>query len=803
MSGQASSPNGSFSNVAAGCSMREGSSRSSTNNNNSNNNHGSAAAASASASAASHRHQQHHQQQMMLAAFGETSNGSGSGSGSAGISSSGSSRSTARFAAAAAAGFASSSSAGAGSGSGSNSGASAMQGVTTIGGESGENENAAAAATGGGGGVSNNDNAAGNYQGSNNHHHHHNDYPSYPNNVYSNSTAGAPSSQHAGSSGISTSSSIKSHHHNHHNTNTITHYQQQQQQQQHYSQYSLPFGELTVYSWGRGEDGQLGIGDTSDQDEPTYVDSLRGVGVKQIACGSGHTVVLTGEGEVYTWGRGDDGRLGHGDNGWKYVPRLTHSLTGQIVTHVTCGSYHTAAVSSNGDLFTWGGGMYGKLGHGNESGHSTPRRVETLVGLSIVDIACGSRHTAVVTNKGCLYTWGDKENGVAGHGDTEGHQYTPKLLERLSGKKVVQLSACGFHTGCLTDMGECVLVYTWGEGKFGRLGHGAERNCHSPRLVESLLGKRPIQIACGGFHSAVVTQDGKMYTFGGGEHGQLGHGDKVNKVKPTLVQALEAIFLQQITCGWSHSVALTSKGEVYTWGNGDHGKLGHGSGKKVSTPQLVEKLVGQKVVRVASYNEHTACLVEPQSMTQEGSRRAAPGTMVPISAVFLQDFSEMVNDEEYSDVTFVVEGRSVYALRAVLAKRCEHFAAMFRSGMRECEEGAEIPIPNMSYAVFLLILEYLYTDSVKIDLEHAVELYIASDLYQLSTLRGMCCVVVRRSIGSENASYLLQSAHEAHCQVMKDIAMEYIVANFDIISKSEGIKAVSHGLLLEILSLRP
>ena len=61
------------------------------------------------------------------------------------------------------------------------------------------------------------------------------------------------------------------------------------------------YGELTVYSWGRGEDGQLGIGDTSDQHEPTYVDSLRGVGVKEIACGSGHTVVLTGEGEVYTW----------------------------------------------------------------------------------------------------------------------------------------------------------------------------------------------------------------------------------------------------------------------------------------------------------------------------------------------------------------------------------------------------------------------------------------------------------------------------------------------------------------------
>lgn len=110
---------------------------------------------------------------------------------------------------------------------------------------------------------------------------------------------------------------------------------------------------LTVFTWGRGEDGQLGLGDTSDQDEPTYVDSLRGVGVRQIACGSGHTVVLSTEGEVFTWGRGDDGRLGHGDNGWKYVPRITQALAGQVVVQVTCGSYHTAAVTGNGDLYTW------------------------------------------------------------------------------------------------------------------------------------------------------------------------------------------------------------------------------------------------------------------------------------------------------------------------------------------------------------------------------------------------------------------------------------------------------------------
>lgn len=58
---------------------------------------------------------------------------------------------------------------------------------------------------------------------------------------------------------------------------------------------------LAVFTFGRGEDGQLGLGDTCDSDEPKFVDALRGVGVRQIACGSGHTVVLTADGEGTTY----------------------------------------------------------------------------------------------------------------------------------------------------------------------------------------------------------------------------------------------------------------------------------------------------------------------------------------------------------------------------------------------------------------------------------------------------------------------------------------------------------------------
>merc|ERR1712185_493773 len=110
---------------------------------------------------------------------------------------------------------------------------------------------------------------------------------------------------------------------------------------------------MTMFSWGRGEDGQLGLGDTNDRACPVLVEPLRARGgVKHIACGSGHTVILTDDGLVLTWGRGDDGRLGHGDNGWKYVPRIVDALSGKAIRQVTCGSYHTAAVSDSGVLYT-------------------------------------------------------------------------------------------------------------------------------------------------------------------------------------------------------------------------------------------------------------------------------------------------------------------------------------------------------------------------------------------------------------------------------------------------------------------
>lgn len=546
---------------------------------------------------------------------------------------------------------------------------------------------------------------------------------------------------------------------------------------------------LEVYAWGRGEDGQLGLGDTNDQYKPMVVEALKDKNVVQVACGSGHTVVLSEDGDVYTWGRGDDGRLGHGDNGWKYVPRLVDVVRSKNIRQVTCGSYHTAAITDNGELYTWGGGMYGKLGHGNENGYSTPCLVEDLRDKRLIQIACGSRHTVVLLDTLDVYTWGDKENGVSGHGDTDGHQYTPRVVDALKDKRICQISACGFHSSALAENGD---VYTWGEGKFGRLGNGSEHNQLTPRLIEDLHGNCIRQVSCGGFHSAAINETGELYTWGGGEHGQLGHGDKVNKTSPCLVEGLRDKLLVQITCGWSHTVALTDMGDVYTWGNGDHGKLGHGDTMKVTVPRLVEALLGKHVCRVASYNEHTASLTDPGRIPKTSG----------LTSTFIGDLRKLIDNSDFSDVVFIVEDKPVHAHRAFLAVRCDHFRAMFSSGMIE-SKAAEIVIPNIRFPIFMALFEYIYTDVIAdITPEVAIELFIAADLYTLDRLKTLCEVVVQRGLNVDNAPTLLQAADGLHAGRMRELCIRFVVRHFDAVTKTSGFQMLSRDLILEVLQNR-
>jgi RCC1 and BTB domain-containing protein len=390
-----------------------------------------------------------------------------------------------------------------------------------------------------------------------------------------------------------------------------------------------------------------------------------------------------------------------------------------------------------------------------------------------------------------VYAWGDRESGVAGHGEPlDGHQYVPRLLDALVGKSVCQVAACGFHTGAVTEFGE---VFTWGEGKFGRLGHGKENNQAEPQLVEDdkIKNTRIVQIACGGFHTAAITDEGELFTWGGGEHGQLGHGNKENYSRPTLVRAIAGVKIKQVTCGWSHTVMLTEDGEVWSCGNGDHGKLGFGDTEKVTLPKKVEGLASKRICRVASYNEHTAALAMP-----------ADGLKAQPNSTLLADFGSLVGNSIFSDVAFLVEGQVIHAHRVVLASRCAHFRAMFLSGMKESRE-TEVKIMDTRALVFTALMQFLYTDVVDVSPDIAIELFVLADLYALDRLKAQCEAIVHRRLCHGNAPQLLSVADHHNCVQLKQLCLRYIIRHFDVISKSQEFAAVlNRELILEVLQVK-
>jgi len=237
------------------------------------------------------------------------------------------------------------------------------------------------------------------------------------------------------------------------------------------------------------------------------------------------------DGALFCWGAGDEGQLGHGTGGTRahrLVPMRVAGpeVFGAPLRMVAAGRLHAAAVTDTGALFTWGRGAEGQLGHGYCQRQLAPRRVprELMGGLPVVLAACGDEHTLAVTADGNGWSWGNGDKAQLGHGDLATRlQPTPLGPERF-GSAAVAVAACGaFHNIALTQDGR---VWTWGRGGFGALGHGNQEAQLTPTLVEPALlgGERAVSASAGFAHSMCVVASGALFAWGANFSDQLGMG---------------------------------------------------------------------------------------------------------------------------------------------------------------------------------------------------------------------------------------------------------------------------------------
>jgi alpha-tubulin suppressor-like RCC1 family protein len=262
-----------------------------------------------------------------------------------------------------------------------------------------------------------------------------------------------------------------------------------------------------IYSWGKNESGQLGHGDELARPAPALVEGFEGV--RGVSASNHHSLAVTQSGQVFTWGEA-------------LMRRAEPSLRpisvegfgdGVRVRHVHAGDARVFAIGEAGELFSWGSGREGILGHGDTREQRSPKRVEALRGVPVSSTSILYSHALALAEDGQVYAWGENcDRTVLGNPQVE-RELLPKPVEALRGVRVGFIAAACSTSYAVADTGE---LWTWGKGyaQLPPLGHGAEVDCPLPKPIESLRGVRMDAVAASSYHVLARAGDGSVYSFG-------------------------------------------------------------------------------------------------------------------------------------------------------------------------------------------------------------------------------------------------------------------------------------------------
>ncbi|KPI85287.1 hypothetical protein ABL78_5654 [Leptomonas seymouri] len=396
---------------------------------------------------------------------------------------------------------------------------------------------------------------------------------------------------------------------------------------------------VMLFSWGSGGNGELGTHAKRDEPTPTMAQVTPfGVRVREIALGANYSCALTDSGSIYTFGNGEWGQLGLGSG-------LLSARGGA-----------PAAAGSGG------GGFGGALGINNAVAQDgsgadvpvellTPRRIPLFEHTPAVHVAAGYAFAMAIVEDHHVYFWGNNNHGQSGRGRSFFDPHTkkvdaPVLVETLEGKQIIRLSCGSFFALALSIDG---TLYSWGLVDCVGLGtpEEVERRYHAvlgeslsnerrsvvltPQLVTvrgrrragaaaagsgGTAAERIVRICAGQWHSGAINEHGELFTWGVGYQGRLGHGSKTPAYVPTLVQgALEGQHVVDVACGSFHTVALTSKGDVFCWGDNASGQCGTTANNPdaFTAPYRVvglEYVAGGVARSIACGRQHTVVVME-------------------------------------------------------------------------------------------------------------------------------------------------------------------------------------------------
>ncbi|XP_055153002.2 probable E3 ubiquitin-protein ligase HERC6 isoform X2 [Symphalangus syndactylus] len=367
-----------------------------------------------------------------------------------------------------------------------------------------------------------------------------------------------------------------------------------------------------------------------------------GAELLQAASGERHSLLLLTNHRVLSCGDNSKGQLGRRGAPRGELPEPIQALETLNVDLVSCGKEHSLAVCHKGRVFAWGAGSEGQLGIGELKEISfTPKKITTLNGIKIIQVSCGHYHSLALSKDSQVFSWGKNSHGQLGLGKEFPSQASPQRVRSLEGIPLAQVAAGGAHSFALSL---CGTSFGWGSNSAGQLalsGRNVPVQSNKPLSVGALKNLGVVYISCGAEHTAVLTQDGKVFTFGDNRSGQLGYSPTPEKRGPQLVEIIDGL-VSQIDCGSYHTLAYVhTTGQVVSFGHGpsDTGKPTHPEALTenfdISCLISAEDLVGVQVKHIFA-----GTYANFVTTHQDTSSTRAPGKTLPEISRISQSMAE-------------------------------------------------------------------------------------------------------------------------------------------------------------------
>ena len=270
---------------------------------------------------------------------------------------------------------------------------------------------------------------------------------------------------------------------------------------------------------------------------------------------------------------------------------------------VRCGGSFVYAIDQSGNIWGWGDNRKGQLAHPDRVLMRTPRLVaQSLNGLEIADIQCGNENTLFLMKDGTVYGCGANGHSQLGIKGLRENSTEPLLIPTLS--NIVQIDS-GFGQSLALDADG--RVWSWGYNNFGQVGTGDRTTAQEP--IDIGL-ENIVQIGCGGKYSMALAADGTVYAWGENDYGQVMAGRAGYQATPTAID-LSGHKISQIATGGDVAFMIDDEGHVWAWGRNDFFQCGNDTiGKGTSVPVRVMIPDEENIVRVIAYSSHTMALTD-------------------------------------------------------------------------------------------------------------------------------------------------------------------------------------------------